>query len=181
LTLQLEDTLKIPFELAEDLKKSYASIGDYNQIQEDREVLIKRNNLYKPIKQKMISEIVTVRARLICQGIKERLENIVSPEEVDNFTAVGRSVLLEGFLEALENSLGLPVKLGRISHPDIFPSLDKYDAVAGQRYLTYLVSLGIVCQALHEERPWPLSLSQPAGNPILKVINKVKEVYQEYF
>lgn len=181
LTLQLEDALKIPLELAEDLKKSYASIGDYSQIEEDKEILIKRDNLYKPIKQKIISEIVTSKSKIICQGIKERLENIVSLDEVDNFMAVGRSVLMEGFLEALENTLGIPVKLGRISRPEVFSLLGKYDAVSGQKYLTYLTSLGIVCQAMDEEKPWPLSFAHPAGNPILKAINKVREVYQEYF
>jgi cell division protein FtsA len=181
LTLQLEDALKIPLELAEDLKRSYASIGDYSQIEEDKEILIKRDNLYKPIKQKIISEIMTSKSKIICQGIKERLENIVSLDEVDNFMAVGRSVLMEGFLEALENTLGISVKLGRISRPEVFSLLGKYDAVSGQKYLTYLTSLGIVCQAMDEEKPWPLSFAHPAGNPILKAINKVREVYQEYF
>ena len=181
LTLQLADELKIPLDLAEDLKRSYASIGDYNQIKEDREILIKKNTIYKPVRQRLVAELLTSKANFICQNIKDAVEKIMPCNDVVNFIATGRTVLLEGFLEVLENNLGTSVKLGRIVQPDIIPFLNKTDALSGQKYLNYTTSLGIVCQALHNEQPRILSVSQPVHNPILKAINKVKEVYQEYF
>ncbi len=59
LTMQLQDALKIPFELAEDIKRSYGIITEHEQISEDKEILVKKSDLYKPIKQKLVSEIIT--------------------------------------------------------------------------------------------------------------------------
>lgn len=182
LTMQLEEKLKVSFDLAEDVKISWGSVGDCSQINSNKEILLKQNNAYKPISQKLVSEILTPKAKLTCQAIKEKVEKIVSFDEIDNFVATGRTVLLEGFLEMLENSLGIPVKLGRITNPDIIPWVNKDNTISGQRYLTYVTSLGIICQALYKPQPQSVSTYQhPSRNPVLRTINKVKEIYQEYF
>ncbi len=51
LTEQLQNILKIPYDLAEGIKRSYANLGEHAKISQDREILIKKNNIYKPIKQ----------------------------------------------------------------------------------------------------------------------------------
>mgnify|MGYP001602743612 CR=1 FL=1 len=121
LTSKLSDELKIPFDLAEDFKRSYASATDPDQIKEDKEILVKKSNIYKPIKQKLILEAVTSEAKLICSKIKDAVEKITPYDEIDNFVAIGRTALLEGLLETLENSLGISCKLGRIANPQILP------------------------------------------------------------
>jgi cell division protein FtsA len=181
LTWQLSEILKIPFELAEDIKRSYGSIGDYSEPSLDKEILLKKDNIYKPIKQKVITEIVTSKSKLICQTIKEAQEKIIPSEKVDNFIACGRMVFLEGFLETLENSLGISVKIGKINNPEIVSFVSQNDALSGQKYLTYVTSLGIICQALHTRPQGIFGVTPPQHNPILKTINKVKEIYQEYF
>ncbi|MDP3731735.1 MAG: cell division protein FtsA [Candidatus Omnitrophota bacterium] len=181
LTIQLEEKLKIAFALAEDVKISYGSVGDYNQTHNDKEILIKQNNAYKPINQRSVSEILTSKSKLICQTIKDSMGKIVSFDEVDNFVTTGRTVLLEGFLEMLENNLGISVKLGRITNPNITAWVNKDNTISGQRYLTYVTSLGIICQALYQPQPKTISAHQPTQNPILNTINKFKELYQEYF
>ena len=181
LTMQLSESLNIPLDLAEDVKRSYGIIGDYSQIKEDKEILVKKSNIYKPIKQRLVSEIITSKAKLISSTLRDTVEKIVPCAEVNNFVITGRTILLEGFLETLENTLGISVKLGRITDPDIISLVDKDNTLSGQKYLTYITSLGILCQALHKEYPPFLSASGPAQNVILKAINKFKEVYQEYF
>ena len=181
LTIELSEKLKTSFDLAEDVKVSYGSVSDYNQMHNDKEILIKQNNAYKPINQRSVSEILTPKAKLICQTIRAALEKIVPCEEVDNFVTTGRTVLLEGFLEMLENSLGISVKLGRITNPNIISWVNKDNSICGQRYLTYITSLGIICQALYQPQPAAISAHQPTRNPILNTINKLKEIYQEYF
>jgi len=182
LTKQLQEELKIPFDLAEDVKRSYASAADHIQINEEREILIKKNHLYKPIKQRLVSEIVTAKAKLICQKIKDAVEKNTTSNQVDNFVTVGRTVLLEGFLETLENSLGISVKIGRVNNPKISSLVNKDNISSGQKYLTYLTALGLVCQALHDRQEnQNLTAHQLTRNPILKTINKFKEIYQEYF
>ncbi len=181
LTLQLEGKLKISFDLAEDVKVSWGSVGDYNQMNGGKEILLKQNNNYKPISQRLVSEILTPKTKLICQTIKDSLGKIVPCDEVDNFMTTGRTVLLEGFLEMLENSLGISVKLGRITNPNIISWVNKDNSISGQRYLTYVTSLGIICQALYQPQPQSISAYQPTRNPILNTVNKFKELYQEYF
>lgn len=181
LTMQLSEALKVSLNLAEDIKKSCAMVGDYTQIDENKEVLIKKDNAYKPISQRRVSEILTPGAKLICQNIKEALEKIVPLGEVNNFVTTGRTVLLEGFLEMLENSLEISVRLGRIAHPDITSLISKDSATSGQKYLNYITALGIICQVCRKPQPQILPTYQPTRNPILKAINKFKEIYQEYF
>lgn len=74
LTEQLQGELKIPFDLAEDIKRSHGIIGDPAYIREDKEILVKKSNLYKPIKQRVVSGIITSSAKAICSKIKDALE-----------------------------------------------------------------------------------------------------------
>ncbi len=85
-TNALQEALKIPPELAEDIKRSYGTITDPERIGEDKEILVKRDNLYKPIKQKMVSQISTSEAKLISSRIKEAVEKkeLVSTAELGN-------------------------------------------------------------------------------------------------
>lgn len=181
LSLEVSESLKIPLELAEDVKKSNSCIADYNLIKEDKEILIKKNNIYKPIKQRFISEVLTSKAKSVCQVIKDNIEKTIPCNHVNNFIACGRTVLQEGFLEMLENVLGIPVQLGRIDNPEITSLLNRENDIKGQKYLAHITSLGMICQALEGEQPYLLSVAEPTRNIFVKSLNKVKEVYQEYF
>jgi cell division protein FtsA len=183
LTLQLQEALGIPLDLAEDIKKSYGVIGDYSLPGLDKEILLKKDDIYKSINIRVIQEIMTSKAELICQKIKDAICQAVPSGKVNNFIITGRTVLSEGFLELLENSLGISVKLGRINNPDIISLVSKSDILSGTKYLTYITALGILCEAMQNQRSksvFGISIS-PVRNPILKTINKIKEVYQEYF
>ena len=181
LTRGLSDALKINLDLAEDIKRSYGMIGGINEIGEDKEILVKKSEFYKPIKQKLVAEVITSSAKTICAKIKEVVESKVSLYEINNFVITGRTVLIEGFIEALENTLVIPVKLGRITNLEIISLIKENDELSGQKYLSYLTCLGMLCEALEAKPLGVLPLHQPAKNLILKAINRVKEVYQEYF
>ncbi len=181
LSSEISDALKIPFELAEEVKKSHTSIGDYDSIQEDKEILVRKDNIYNPIKQKLISEILTKKAKLICQAIKQTIEKTLPCTRINNFTVVGRTVLLGGFLEILEESLGIPVKLGRINHSEINELIIRDEVLSGQNHLNYITSLGLIIKALEIENGPMLNQGHPAKNLFFKTVNKVKEVYKEYF
>lgn len=181
LTKDLQEALQIPYELAEDIKRSYGVIGDTEQIAEDKGILVKKSDLYKPIKQKMVSEIINASAKSICSKIKERIEKKFSLYQINNFVVVGRTVLLEGFIEMLESYLSVPVKLGRITNPEILSLIKEDSSVAGQKYLTYLTCLGLICQVQQEKTKGIFSYCPPAKNLLLKAADRIKEVYQAYF
>lgn len=181
LTVELAEVLKIPVELAEDVKRSYASIQDFSRAHPDKEILVKKNNIYKPIKQSLVIETVTSRAKLISEAIKKKIEANVSPIEIDNFVVCGRTILSEGFLEMLESNLGVSVKLGRVTNPQMLLLVNNNSDSMGQKYLTYLVCLGMISRILNDDQSKMISASEPVHNPVFKIINKFKEVYQEYF
>lgn len=181
LTWHISQALKIPFDLAEDIKRSYGQVGEYNQIAGEKEILIKRESTYKPIQQRLISEIVTDKAQYICRKLKEAVERNVPHEKIDSFTVVGRTVLLEGFLETLESVLGSPVRLGRLVHPDLAPLANKDPNLTGQKYLTYVAALGTISTALNGAFVQNLPLKIPSHANTRSLFRRVKEVYQEYF
>ncbi|MFA5275959.1 MAG: cell division protein FtsA [Candidatus Omnitrophota bacterium] len=181
LTQKLSDELKIPFDLAEEIKKSYGIIGDVEQIEEGKEILVKKSELYKPIKQKLVSQIITLSAKDICSKIKDSVIKKVAPHEVNNFIITGRTLLLEGFIETLENTLSMPVKLGRIRNEEVLALTKEGDSLSGQKYLNYLTSLGMICEVLQRKPISMQPIHQPAKNLLAKVKNKLVEVYQEYF
>lgn len=181
LTIGISDTLKITQDLAEDVKRSYGQVGDYAQKNQDKEILVKKGTVYKPIKQGVVSEIVTNQAKTICAQIKDVVEKKTALGKIDNFVVTGRAVLLDGFLEMLETVLGIPVKVGRIQNPKILSWVNRNNGLSVQNHLTYLTCLGILYQAQLEKKFSILAPSVPTKNLVLKTVNKIKEIYQEYF
>lgn len=181
LTRQLEEELKLPYNLAEDVKRSYGAAGDYANIGEDKEILVKRDDVYRPIKRKLVAEIIGSKTKSVCQKIKDSVTRITDVNMVDNFVATGRGMLQDGFLETLENTLGIPVKLGRISEPELASLVNKHDELSGQKHLTYLACLGMIAYARNTRDTLAIPSNVPAGNIFSKAVNRFKEVYQEYF
>jgi len=181
LTLQLSEGLKINFELAEDIKRSCGVIGDANSIPEDKEILVKKDEFYRPIKHREVAQMITNASRLICTQIKEVVERKAALHEIDHFVMVGKTLLTDGFIEMMENIIDMPVKIGRINNPEIATLLKEHSDLSGQKYLTYLTCLGMICEDLENETVGNLSLVKPAQNLVIRVITRFKEVYQEYF
>ncbi len=181
LTQGLSDSLKIPMDLAEDIKRSYGVIGDPLDIGEDKEILVKKSEFYKPIKQRDACEVLTLSANNMCVQIKEAVEKKIALHDINSFVIVGRTMLLDGFIENLERVLSLPVKLGRITNLEIISLISENSELSGHKYLKYLTSLGMIAEALRVRPLGVLPLHQPAKNFILKALGKVRAVYQEYF
>lgn len=182
ITLELSDKLKISFDLAEDTKRTYGKAGDHSQLEAGKEVLIKKGDIYKPLPQKLICELITARTKFICQTIKEALDKTTDLGKIDNFVTTGRTMLLEGFLEILENTLGVQIKIGRIAAPEIIPLVNADNNLSGQRYLNYITSLGMLCETFKIKYQQNLPIAQAViQSPLLRLLNKFKEIYEEYF
>jgi cell division protein FtsA len=181
ITQMLCEGLKVPFELAEEIKISYGIAGEYLQRDEAKEILVKKDSAYKSISRKLVSEIVNAGVKTVCQNIKEAVQDIVNEGEASTFLFCGRSVLLEGFLEKMETTLELPVKIARINHPALIPVINQSDLVSVQKRLTYLTCLGIICQVLDRQYPGYYSATSPHRNPIIRLYSKIQEIFQEYF
>ena len=181
LTQQLCEGLKINYELAEDIKRSYGVIGDTDSIGEDKEILVKKDGFYKPIKQREVAQMVSNSSRLICTQIKEVVERKVALYEIDHFVIVGKTLLTDGFIEMMESVIGMPVEIGRIANPEIAALIKENNDLSGQKYLTYLTCLGMICEDLENKTMGILPIVKPARNLVIKALNRFREVYQEYF
>jgi len=173
--------LEIPLDLAESVKKSHSFVADPAAIEEDKEILIKKDNIYKPVKQKLLLEIVNPQVESICRLIKESIEKHVPVSHIKNFVVSGRAVLLDGFLEKFENILGIPVQLGRITDPGLAGLIKNDEISTTHSGLAYLTALGVVIQESRIDKLYLAPSAQPPRNFFLKTLAKAKEVYQEYF
>lgn len=185
-TMELARSVDIPAVLAEEIKVTHAFAGDCSRIEEDKEVLIKRNNVYKPVKQRQICEVATAKTREICTNIRRTLERTVTCGEVDNLVAAGRSIALDGFLETLETSLGIPVRQARILNPAVAGMLKNEDVISGQKYMAYITCFGLLCVAHSYECPSdnrqnPAAAVNVHGGWVRRLSAKMREIYEEYF
>jgi cell division protein FtsA len=180
-THELAQELKIPFDFAEEIKIAHGVVDDRNDPAQDKEILIKKDNVYNPIKLKMVTDCLTAKAKSFCQNLKSTIEKHMPCTKVGHTVVCGRIFQQEGLLEMLEKALGVPTRLGRIVNPDLAAVAHKQENLSGQKYLSYLTALGIICFAQRESKPLALPAIQPSRNPILKAVNKVKDIYQEYF
>ena len=178
---ELAKSLDIPLELAEEVKKSCAIPADINSIDEEKEILIKKDNIYKPIKQKVVAEMLKAKAKEISQEIKAKVETYIPVTHIKRFVVTGNTVLLDGLLELLEEALGIRVELGRINNQEIAHLLNQEVAASGQKSLDYLTCLGMLAAVMNGEESLVVPASKPSGNFFVNTLERAKEVYQEYF
>jgi cell division protein FtsA len=181
ITAALQEELKVPRELAEELKRSYGVIASAESIPQDKEILVKKSNLYNPIKQRTVVELVSAASRQLCQKIRAELLKIAQPHEIDGVAVCGRTIMLEGFIETIENSLSVPVRIARIRHPKLLNIAKTDPELSSPKHLAYLTCLGMLCDALEKEEFGLLPIANPAKSVLAKAALRFKEVYQEYF
>jgi len=180
LSEEISKELNIPISLAEDVKRNSYGIAESEGFCAGKEVLVKNDNVYKPIKEETVSRILSQGSKSICQKIKEKVENYFPFSHINNFVIVGKGALLEGFLEMLEVTTGCKVQLGRVMNPQVSFFVNTEDYMSSSKYLNYITSLGMICEVLEGADNYSVS-KEPSGNIFGKCVNKVREVYQEYF
>jgi cell division protein FtsA len=181
LTRALQEGLKIPFELAKDIKISSGTVDESAVPDENSQILVKKDNEYQPVRKKQVTDILNARTKSMCSYLKESVEKTVALNEIKHFVLTGRTIFQEGFLEMLEASTGIPVEFARIRDPQIAPLINKNPSLSGRKYLTYATALGLVSKELYGYEPKTLTIQKSGHNPVLKAVNKLKEIYQEYF
>ncbi len=160
--------LRIPAELAQEIKVSYGNALAGN-IDPDQEVLLKKDQIYRPVKRKAICSIIENQLQGLFSPLKASLERYRANEGISEAIIVaGDIVSLDGFLESMEIVFSLPVHLGRIEN---MPSSD----------LKYTTAIGLIKYAIASAPNFHLFRMVSYGNIVQSVIRKAKEVYQEYF
>ncbi|HAH21093.1 MAG: cell division protein FtsA [Omnitrophica WOR_2 bacterium GWF2_43_52] len=160
--------LKLPQALAEEVKASHGC-ALASHVSPEQEVLIKKEQGYRPIKRKAIASIIENRLQEFFTQIKESFVSYRGAFEFPAGVVVnGKEALLEGFIESLEHALGAPTHIATIE-----------DVSAGD--LSYSAGIGLVKYAVLSHPQINLFKLSSYGNMYQKIIQKVKELYHEYF
>lgn len=162
--------LKLTFDLAEEIKRSYA-VATSSEVQEEEDILIKKSADYNPIKRRKLSEVIEPNTAQLLKMLKEKLDGSAFRKYFNSGVVVtGGNSLLYGFLEQAESFLGLPVKMGRVR--DFSLSYYKIPVYASVIGLLKFATLGINLEAT------ALLGSKKMARGF---VSRIKELYQEYF
>ena len=170
LTKDIALRLKLNFELAEEIKRSYATAVS-SQIQEE-EVLVKRDNAYIPIKHGEIYQAISDRLDSLIGQIDDSIRASNLYEYVGSGIRItGGGALLPGLIERIEEKTRLEVSLAQIQQ--LTP-----------RNVSNAAVFATAVSCAH--RGWQFQdqgqmTAQQHVDWGRRLINKVKELYFEYF
>jgi hypothetical protein len=79
--------------------------------------------------------------------------------------------------------VGFPVKMASLRKDGLFSSVKKEIISSPGKFLQYATTLGLIKQGYESMRSRRYSLlgSDPVRNPVLALMERAKELYQEYF
>jgi len=170
-TNNIADQIDLPFDLAEEIKKSYAVASGYDQ-HRDEEILVKKEDAYVPIKRGVIcfaikseiDELVgTIRTIVTNSGLQDQIKG--------GITVIGGGSLLPGLIERIGQDMKIPVKLGQmnlsihktLSHTALFSSV-----------------VGLAQSGFKKSFRYSF-LSNGHQHWTRNITSRVRELYQEYF
>lgn len=170
ITENIASKLNISPELAEELKKSYATALK-DEITEDEEILVKKASTYSPIKKRLIAEACTVPVNKLIDLIKEKINKISFKDQITGGLIItGGGSLLPGLLELIELKIGITTRLGKVRNVSLASSKNpQYSCAIGLIY--YFIKNNLLRQ----------SPSLQAKNLLSFINEKLKYLYQEYF
>ena len=172
LTEEIAKALQLPFDLAEDIKRSYAIVSSGEGATSLKgEILVKRDTGYVTIDRFSISNVATPWATTLVEKVYQvirqaDLENHVS----SGITVGGGGALLAGLLEHMEQKMSLPTRMAKI----------QLEARQLNNPAVYAASIGLANRVSGEAVSSLFSPGQP-GPLLNKIKIRLRELYQEYF
>jgi cell division protein FtsA len=166
LTQSLAERLGIAIDLAEDIKKRHA-LATGQSAKENGEILIKREKDYLPIRREAVCEAVNWEV----ENLLTHLETVVKGSALfydinSGMVMIGGAALLPGLMECIERRLNMPVSMGSTK------GLNQAALFAGAIGLAQLSCIKSAQEAIDLKTPRSLKN---------KIIEGVREVFQEYF
>ncbi len=170
-TNNIADQINLPFDLAEEIKKSYAAASGYGQ-HADEEILVKKEDAYVPIKRGAICQAIQPEVDELVGSICAIVANCGLQDQINGgVTVIGGGALLPGLIERIGQDMAFPVKLGQmkysvyktLSHAALFSSVVGLAQSGYKKSFRYSFAFG-------NHQHWTKHFT-----------NRVKELYQEYF
>ena len=166
LTQILQDSLKIMFDEAEDLKVKYGVVTkDISRI-DDSEIRYKGG----VITRSRISNLLLPKVEAVMEEIHKRLEPFLkNRKNLPVIRVAGNAARMDGFIETIEDIFKVPVNMGRIEDTDRLKDMN------------FAASLGLMRYGMKKLiAAKNLNIQEPAG--LAKgIVAKIKSIVSEYF
>lgn len=163
--------LQVPFDLAEEIKKNYAS-ASIAENEKQEEILIKRDSQYVPLNRGDLYDAIEPEMEHLINSIKDLVWEL---DEAGDFRQglvfIGGGSLLPGLIEKIGLIVDSPARLGRVqlNLPKQLSSPAIFSSVVGCAYSALNMPVLYGSQA-NEKTGW-----------LKTSVNKFKELYHEYF
>lgn len=170
-TMSIARELGLPFDLAEEVKISYADVSGQDNFL-DEEILIKKENAYIPIRREIIVKAIKPHIDDLVKALNECIKKSdVSAQLNSGIVALGGGALLPGLVEQIAEITNFSVQLG-----DVNLTMQK----RLRNPSAFVPVIGLAQRGFKETFAYTLSNTQE-GNWMKRIGNKIKDFYQEYF
>lgn len=184
ITEAIAEELKLSYDLAENLKCAYGNALADN-VDPGQEVLVKKDQAYRPIKRKVVCAVIEQRLKKLFSGLGACLATYQKRFDLPcGIIVSGETAKLEGLLESLELNFHLAAHLAKID-----PSISLRVNAERSRSIenaplsdtTFATAVGLVRYAVSQRPQMQLFKLSSYGNIFQKLIHKSREIYHEYF
>lgn len=177
LTELISDKFKMPREYAEDVLKREATL-DKSSITEEDKIISKIGSMHRSIPRIALYETIEPKAKELTQKITDALKRMAfAKEAAAGCVVAGELADLGGFLEMLELSLNMPVKMGMVK--DVFNASGEMMRITNPGQI---VCLGLVKYWAREGAKRKVRKKGWWENtPIGRLIAKARDIFSDYF
>lgn len=172
----ISDKFKMPREYAEGVLKREASL-DRSSISEEDKIISKIGSTHRSIPRAAVYETIEPKAKELTQKITEALKRMAfAKEAAAGCVVAGELTDLGGFLEMLELSLNMPVKMGLVK--DVFNTSGEMMRITdpGQ-----IVCLGLVKYWAQAGGRKKVRKKILGNTPLGRLIDRVRDIFSDYF
>lgn len=170
-TRSLSKALNLPFDLAEDIKKSYAVAHPSHQ-NHNEEILVKRESSYVPISKEHIFRAIEPDIDKLVKGINEDIRGSGLFDQINQgIIMIGGGSLLSGLIERIGEETNFQSRLGEIS-------IDSKKNFGNAAIFSSVI--GLAQNGMQKSFGYSFS-SNGHAHWGKYMTSKLRELYQEYF
>ena len=168
-TRRIAEQLNLPFELAEEIKRSYATTLEAHHAN-DEEILVKRDSAYKPVKGKDICAAIEPQIQELLENIQNTLREFGVLNELEmGIVMIGGGSLLTGLIERVSQTT---------RHPACLAKMNVASARSPGNAALFAGVVGLAKSGFKQSLRYAIS---PDGHWRANLLNRFKELYHEYF
>ena len=173
----IANAFKIPRDYAEELLKREITL---DKAAEGDKIVLRLGVSSRTLSKEAVAEAIRPRVSELIKQIDDALKDMLFAKEAAMGCVVaGDLAVLGGFLEMLELSLSMPIKMGLIkgiSGEDMLKARYPQGAGSGQ-----IVSIGLVKYWAREGAKKKVRMNIFGNTPVGKLVQRVNDIFSDYF